>query len=137
MPVRWTFAVVGLLVGMVVVASVARPAFADPRDVSVGGVWITRITHDWAGVSAVDRATEVTRRITQVLSMPQFRQGAVVAVRADGANALITVGTVLVFTVTPADAAGTSGNPMHLAKYWATLLGQGLTRALPGSTFYF
>jgi len=137
MPVRRTFTVVGLLVGVALVAGVARPAFADPRDISVGGVWIARITHDWAGVSAVDRATEVTRRITQVLSTPQFRQGAVVAVRPDGANALITVGSVLVFTVTPADATGTSGNPMHLAKYWAALLGQGLTRALPGSAFYF
>jgi hypothetical protein len=38
--------------------------------------------------------------------------------------------------VTPADAEG-SGSPMHLAKYLATLLGQGLTRALPGSAFYF
>lgn len=137
MLVRSTFAVVGLLVGVALVAGVARPAFADPRDISVGGVWITRITHDWAGVTAVDRATEVTRRITQVLSVPQFRQGAVVAVRADGANALITVGNVLVFTVTPADASGTSGSAMHVAKYWATLLGQGLTRALPGSAFYF
>jgi hypothetical protein len=137
MPVRRTFVVFGLLVGVALVAGIARPAFADPRDISVGGVWITRITHDWAGVTAVDRATEVTRRITQVLSVPQFRQGAVVAVRQDGANALITVGNMLVFMVTPADAAGTSGNPMHLAKYWATLLGQGLTRALPGSAFYF
>ena len=137
MRVRRTVAVVGLLVGVGLVTGVAQPALADPRDISVGGVWITRITHDWAGVSAVDRATEVTRRITQVLSVPQFRQGAVVAVRQDGANALITVGRLLVFTVTPGDAAGTSGDPMHLAKYWATLLGQGLTRALPGSTFYF
>jgi hypothetical protein len=137
MPVRRTFAVVGLLVGVALVAWVARPAFADPRDISVGGVWITRITHDWAGVSAVDRATEVTRRITQVLSTPEFRQGAVVGVRQDGANALITVGNLLVFTVTPGDAAGTSGSPMHVAKYWAALLGQGLTKALPGSTFYF
>ncbi|HEV2439493.1 MAG TPA: hypothetical protein VGX97_05475 [bacterium] len=134
---RRTFAVIGLLVGVALVAAITRPAFADPRDISVGGVWITRITHDWAGVSAVDRATEITRRITQVLSTPQFRQGAVVAVRQDGANALITVGSILVFMVTPADAAGTSGPPMHLAKYWATLLGQGLTRALPGSAFYF
>ena len=131
-----TSIVIALLIGAAVVAGLAKPAFADPRDISVGGVWITRITHDWAGVSAVDRATEVTRRITQVLSMPQFRQGAVVAVRQDGANALISVGNILVFTVTPRDAEGT-GSPMRLAKYLATLLGQGLTTALPGSAFYF
>jgi hypothetical protein len=137
MPHRRTLAFIGLFVGAAVALGVARPAFADPRDVSVGGVWITRITHSWAGVSAVDRATEVTRRITQVLSIPEFRQGAVVTVRPDGGDALIMVGNVLVFTVTPADAAGTSSTPLQTAKYWASLLGQGLTRALPGSAFYF
>ncbi|HEV2282803.1 MAG TPA: hypothetical protein VGX75_10515 [bacterium] len=136
MPVRRTIVIAALLAGAAVVAGIAGPAFADPRDISVGGVWITRITHDWAGVSAADRATEVTRRITQVLSTPQLRQGAVVAVRKDGADAVITVGNILVFTVTPADAQG-AGSPMHVAKQWAALLGQGLTKALPGSTFYF
>jgi len=136
MPFNRTIAIAAVLVGVAVVAGIAKPAFADPRDVSVGGVWITRITHDWAGVSAADRATEITRRITQVLSVPQLRQGTVVAVRQDGANALITVGDILVFMVTPADAEG-EGSPMHVAKYWAALLGQGLTRALPGSAFYF
>ena len=135
MPVNRTIVIAAVLIGAVV-AGIAGPAFADPRDISVGGVWITRITHDWAGVSAADRATEITRRITQVLSTPQLRQGSVVAVRRDGANALITVGNILVFMVTPADAEG-SGSPMHLAKYLATLLGQGLTRALPGSAFYY
>lgn len=128
--------IAGLLIGLVVAAGTAGPAFADPRDVSVGGVWITRITHDSAGYTAEQRAIEVNKRITQVLSMPQLRQGAVVAVRRDGADAVVTVGDVLVFTVTPADAAG-SGTTIQLAKQWAALLGQGLTRALPGSTFYF
>lgn len=135
MPVNRTIVIAAVLIGAVV-AGIAGPASADPRDISVGGVWITRITHDWAGVSAADRATEITRRITQVLSTPQLRQGSVVAVRRDGANALITVGNILVFMVTPADAEG-SRSPMHLARYLATLLGQGLTRALPGSAFYF
>jgi len=126
-----------LIVATAVAAAGVRPAFADPRDVSVGGVWITRITHDSAGVSAADRATEVTRRITQVLSTPKLRQGAVVAVRAFGSDAIVTVGNILVFTVTPDDAAGTSSTPMQIAKQWAALLGEGLTRALPGSNFYF
>lgn len=136
MLVRRTIVLAAALIGAVVTAGVATPAFADPRDISVGGVWITRITHDWQGVSAADRATEITRRITQVLSDPKFRQGAVVAVKKDGAAAIITVGNLLVFTVTPADAEG-SGTPVDVAKHWATLLGQGLTKALPGSTFYF
>jgi hypothetical protein len=136
MPVRRTIIFATLLIGAAAIAGIAKPAFADQGDISVGGVWITRITHDWAGVSAADRATEVTRRITQVLSTPQLRQGAVVAVRQDGPTALITVGNILVFTVTPADAQG-AGSPMHVAKQWASLLGQGLTKALPGSAFYF
>ncbi|HET7265282.1 MAG TPA: hypothetical protein VFL28_11475 [bacterium] len=136
MPVRRTMVIAAVLIGAALVAGISKPAFADPRDISVGGVWITRITHDWQGVSAADRATEVTRRITQVLSDPKIRQGAVVAVKKDGADAIITVGDILVFTVTPADAEG-SGGPMQVAKYWATRLGQGLTKALPGSTFYF
>lgn len=138
MPHRCRFTVAGLLIAAAVVAiGAVRPAFADPGDISVGGVWITRITHSCAGVSAADRATEVTRRITEVLSTPQFRQGAVVIVRRVGADALIMVGSLLVFTVTPADVTGTSSTPAQVAKYWASLLGQGLTRALPGSTFYF
>lgn len=136
MLVRRTMVLAAILIGAVVTAGVATPALADPRDISVGGVWITRITHDWQGVSAADRATEVTRRITQVLSDPKFRQGAVVAVKKNGADAIVTVGDLLVFTVTPADAEG-SGTPVQVAKHWATLLGQGLTKALPGSTFYF
>ena len=82
MPHGRAFIIAVLIVAMAVAAAAVRPAFADPRDVSVGGVWITRITHDSAGVSAADRATEVTRRITQVLSTPKLRQGTVVAVRA-------------------------------------------------------
>ena len=131
-----TFVLVGLLVGIAFVSGVAGPAFADPRDISVGGVWITRITHDSAGYSAEQRATEITRRITEVLSAPQFRVGAVVAVHQSGADALVTVGNMLVFDVTPADAVG-SGTTGYVAKQWAALLAQGLSKALPGSNFHF
>lgn len=137
MPVRRTFVLVALLIGVGVVTGVARPALADPRDISVGGVFICRLTHDSAGVSSYNRATEVNRRITQVLSTPKVRQGAVIAVRPYGAAAVITVGDLLVFTVTPEDAAGTSVTPMQLAKQWAGLLAQGLSKALPDSTFHF
>jgi hypothetical protein len=137
MPQARAFAIAALVAVIAVAAAAVSPAFADPRDVSVGGVWITRITHDSAGMSAADRATEVTRRITQVLSTPKLRQGAVVAVRAFGSDAIVTVGNILVFTVTPDDAVGTSSTPMQIAKQWAALLGEGLTRALPGASFYF
>src|SRR5579864_9550994 len=105
MPQARAFVIVALVAVIAVAAAAVSPAFADPRDISVGGVWITRITHDSAGYTAEQRATEITRRITEVLSMPQFRQGAVVGVHPSGADALVTVGDVLVFDVTPADAA--------------------------------
>ena len=116
-------------------AGLAGPAFGDARDISVGGVYITTITQDYAGYTAEQRATEVTRRITRILGTPELRQGAVVAVKQDGANALVTVGNILVFTVTPADAKG-SGTALYVAKQWARLLAEGLTKALPGSNFH-
>jgi hypothetical protein len=132
---RGRFVAMGLLIAAVVAVGTVGPAFADPRDISVGGVWITKITHDSAGYTAEQRATEVTRRITRILGMPELRQGAVVSVKQNGADALVTVGNVLVFTVTPADATG-SGTTMYVAKQWAALLAQGLTKALPGSNFH-
>lgn len=126
----------GLLVGITLMGAVAGPALADPRDISVGGVWITRIMQANAGYSAEERAVEVTRRITQVLSMPELRQGVLITVHKSGADAVVNVGDVLVFTVTPADAAG-SGTTLYVAKQWAALLGKGLSNALPGSNFHF
>ncbi|MHB8730311.1 MAG: hypothetical protein ACYDAB_00765 [bacterium] len=124
-----------LLIGAVILAGAGSAAFADPRDISVGGVYITTITQDWAGYTAEQRATEVTKRITRILGTPELRQGAVVTVRQDGANALVNVGNILVFTVTPADAKG-SGTTLYVAKQWARRLGEGLTKALPGSNFH-
>ncbi|HEV2439494.1 MAG TPA: hypothetical protein VGX97_05480 [bacterium] len=130
-----TFTVVALLIGTVAGAGTVRPASADARDISVGGVWITRITHDWGGYTAEQRATEITKRITRILGTTELRQGAVITIGKDGPNALVTVGTILVFTVTPADAAG-SGTTTYVARQWAALLAQGLSKALPGSNFH-
>lgn len=132
---RRTYAAVGALIGVLAAVWAVNPAFADPRDISVGGVYITRITQPSAGYTAEERATEVTRRITRILGMPEFRQGAVVSVSRSGADALVNVGNVLVFTVTPADAAG-SGTTLFVAKKLAALLAEGLTKALPGSNFH-
>ena len=112
------------------------PAIADPRDISVGGVWITRLTHDVAGYTSFQRAVEVGRRITEVLSTPKFRQGTTVSVQTMGKAALVTVGDVLVFTVTPDDAEGTSVTPLTLARQWAQRLAEGLGNALPDAKFH-
>ncbi len=126
---------IALLVG-VLALGLAGPALADARDISVGGIYICSITHDSAGYTSYDRAAQVNQRITEVLSTPRFRRGAVVAVRQAGQAATVMVGDVLVFTVTPDDAAGTSVTPLELARQWARLLAQGLSKALPDASFH-
>ena len=124
-------AVVPLLLLVAAVPVLARPALADPREITVGGIWITLIDHDAAGYTSLERAIEVRRRITEVLSTPKFREGTTVSVRPMGKSAVVTVGGLLVFTVTPQDAVGTSMAPLDVARQWARLLAEGLSRALP------
>ena len=114
----------------------ALPALADARDISVGGVFICRITHGATGYSSYARAVQVDRRITEVLSDPRFRRGGNVVVRSMGPAATISVNDFLVFTVMPQDTDGKMST-LDLAKYWARLLAEGLSKALPGPGFYF
>jgi hypothetical protein len=129
-------AAVPLLLLGTVILGFTLPARADSREISVGGVWITLLKHDVAGYTSYQRAVEVRRRITEVLSIPEFRQGVVVAVKQVGREAVITVGDVLVFTVTPDDAAGTWMTPLDVARQWARLLATGLSRAIPDADFH-
>ena len=124
-----------LLLGAIVFGMVL-PALADARDISVGGVWITRLDHDVPGYTSLQRAVEVRRRITDILSTPAFRQGVVVTVRQAGRGAVVIVGDVLVFTVTPEDAAGERMTPVEVAHQWARLLAEGLNRAIPDADFH-
>jgi hypothetical protein len=133
--VRRHAAVLLLLLGAAILGFVL-PARADPREISVGGVWITLLDHDVAGYTSYQRAVEVRRRITEVLSIPELRQGAVVAVKQVGHEAVISVGDVLVFTVTPDDVAGTWMPPLDVARQWARLLAAGLSRAMPDADFH-
>jgi hypothetical protein len=114
-----------------------QPAAADENDISVGGVWISKITHDAAGFSAQARAVEVTKRITEILSNPTYRYaGAMVAVRPVGQSAAIVVGDQLAMTIMPEDAAGTGVTTVELARQWAQRLAQGLSKALPDANFH-
>jgi hypothetical protein len=108
-----------------------RPAAADTGEIAVGGVWVCEITHDAPGFTAADRAVEVRRRITELLSTPSARQGLTLSVQRDGADAVVLAGGILIFTVTPSDTAGTTVNTLQLARQWASRLAQGLARALP------
>jgi len=130
------FAVVPALVWGLSI-SLAHPALADASDISVGGVWVAKITHDAAGVSADQRIVEVHKRITDILSNPVYRyQGAPVSVRPVGQAAGIFVADQLAITVMPEDAAGTGVTPMELARQWAQRLAQGLTKALPDANVH-
>lgn len=129
-------AFVPLLLLAALIPALARPALADPREIAVGGIWITLIDHGAAGYTSFQRAIEVRRRITEVLSTPKFREGTIVSVQPLGKAAVVMVGGLLVFTVTPQDAVGTSMAPLDVARQWARLLAEGLSRALPDSNFH-
>ena len=129
-------AFVPLVLLAALIPALARPALADPREIAVGGIWITLIDHGAAGYTSFQRAIEVRRRITEVLSTPKFREGTIVSVQPLGKAAVVMVGGLLVFTVTPQDAVGTSMAPLDVARQWARLLAEGLSRALPDSNFH-
>jgi hypothetical protein len=119
-----------------IILGLVLPAFADERDIEVGGVWVCRITHDASGYTSYQRAAEVRRRITEILSNPVYRKGgAVVEVHQTGNTATITVGGLLVFTLIPEDAMGEPVTPhvtlLVLAQTWARRLSDGLSRAFP------
>jgi hypothetical protein len=133
--------IVAVVLASAMVAGVAagfvRPAAADVGDISVGGVWVSTITRDASGYSADQRAREINKRITEVLSKPEFRQGgAAIYVRAVGASATILVADQLVMTVTPEDAAGTGVSTVELARQWAQRLAKGLSKALPDANIH-
>ena len=132
--------VVGVALGVLIVSGFAlalsRPAAADVGDIAVGGVWICRITHAASGFTPDQRAVEVNKRITEVLSTPQFRLGAVVSVHPAGGSTLVLVGDKLVFTVAPEDVVGTPNTTVQLARDWAKRLAEGLSKALPDANFH-
>ncbi len=129
--------VLALVMAWGVFAGLTQPAMADVGDISVGGVWVSKITHDAAGFSAAQRATEVNKRITEILSNPAYRHaGAAVSVRPVGQSAAILVGDQLAITVMPEDAADTGVTPFELARQWAQRFARGLTNAIPDDTYH-
>ena len=113
-----------------------EPAVPDPRDVSVGGVWVCRITEPALGLSAEERVVQMNKQITEALSTPKFRRGATIAVRADGPNVRVVMEHLIIVTVTPADTKGTTVKPMELARQWAQRLARGMSKALPDAEFH-
>lgn len=112
------------------------PPIADPHDVSVGGVWVCRITEPALGLTPEERVVQMNKQITEALSTPKFRRGATIGVRRDGPNVQIVMEHLTIVTVTPADAKGTTVKPLELARQWAGRLAHGLSRALPDAEFH-
>jgi len=130
---RRTVTIVVVAVLVAIQAALPGPARADIGDISVGGVWVCRLTRGAAGLTLEQRVEQINQRIVDVLSLPELtRRQIAVEVRAVGDGAAIVVADITVMTVTPADAAGT-GVPVHeVANQWAARLVQGLRVALPG-----
>jgi hypothetical protein len=131
----------GLVISIIAVGSLvlglAYPALADIGDISVGGVWVCRITRGAGGLSLEERVAKINRQITEVLSLPGTdRRSVPVSVRPMGRSTAIIVADITVITVTPEDAAGTRVTTMELARQWARRLAAGLQRALPSTTFH-
>jgi hypothetical protein len=124
------------LLGTAVSVWAQAPPVTDPHDVSVGGVWVCRITEPALGLSADERVVQMNKQITEALSTPKFRRGATIAVRADGPNARIFMEHLTIVTVTPADTTGTTVKPMELARQWAQRLARGMSKALPDAEFH-
>ncbi len=109
------------------------PAAADIGDISVGGVWVCRLTQGAPGLTLEQRVRQINQRVTDVLSLPELRRRQIpVEVRAIGDTAAIVAADITIMTVTPADAAGTGVPVYEVANQWSARLAQGLRRALPG-----
>ncbi|MDQ7858852.1 MAG: META domain-containing protein [Armatimonadota bacterium] len=126
-------AVLVALAGLVAAHTAApAPAAAQSANISVGGVWICRLTQGASGLTLEQRVRQIDQRIADVLSLPLRRSQILVEVRPVSGTVAIVAAGITVITVTPADAAGT-GVPIHeVANQWAARLAEGLRRALPG-----
>jgi hypothetical protein len=124
-------------VAAIMVLAVAAPAAAQMGDVSIGGVWVCRLTRGIGPLSLEERVVEIERRIVHVLSTPKYRGAGVgVTLRPTGLNTEIVVGETVIMTVTTDDAAGTSLPTREVARQWAVRLVKGMNQALPDARFH-
>jgi heat shock protein HslJ len=133
-PMRRATAVLLLSILLTTVQGVwPTAARAETGDISVGGVWVCRLTQGAGGLTVEQRVRRIDRRMTDILSQPDVRRRRLtVEVKPSGAAAEIVAADVTIMTVTPADAAGTGVSSYELANQWAGRFVRGLRRALPG-----
>ncbi len=124
------------VIAFAIAVGTATPSLADAGDISVGGVWVCRITQPASGLTAEERVVQMNKQITEALSTPKFRRGATISVRPYGPTAKIMIDTLVIVTVTPEDIKGTTVTAMELARQWAKRLATGLSKALPDAEFH-
>jgi hypothetical protein len=94
---------VPLLLAVVMGVGIPSLAAPDPLSVSVGGVWVCKITQAVAGFTPEQRVTEANKRITDVVSRIRPADRVIVKVVLFGSATKVTVNDMLVFTLVPAD----------------------------------
>ena len=100
---RMRLPIVSLLLAVVIGIAVPTLAAPDPLSVSVGGVWVCKITQPVAGFTPEQRVTEANKRITEVVSRIRPGDRVTVKVVLFGSATKVTVNEMLVFTLVPAD----------------------------------
>ena len=118
---------------MVLLLWLARPALADIGDVSIGGVWVCRLTKGAGGLTLEQRMQQIERNMYMVVDNPKYhqRRSVPVSIRPAGQGAAIIVENLVILVVTPDDVAGTGAKPIEAARQWAQLLAKGFNQALP------
>ncbi|MGQ0571362.1 MAG: hypothetical protein ACT4P5_17805 [Armatimonadota bacterium] len=125
-----------LLVTVSLVLGLAHPALAEIGDISIGGVWVCRLTKGAGGLTLEQRVEQVERNMYAVVNNPRYRgrRTVPVSVRVVGQGAAIMVDDLVILVVTPEDVSGTGAKPIEAAQQWAQRMAKGLAQALPDPT---
>src|SRR5512134_2047010 len=96
---RMRLPTVSLLLAVVIGIAVPTLAAPDRLSVSVGGVWVCKITQPLAGFTPEQRVTEANKRITEILSRIRPADRVTVKTVLFGSATKITINEMLVFTL--------------------------------------
>ncbi len=120
---RLAVLVISLVFGLV------QPALAELGDISIGGVWVCRLTKGAGRLTLEQRVQEIERNMYAVVNNPKYRAQGRVPVSVRGSA--IMVEDLVILTVSPEDVAGTGAKPAEAANQWAQRLAKGLNHAIP------
>jgi hypothetical protein len=105
---------------------------ASETKLTLGGVWVLQFRVAAGGYAPERRLSILQYRVVQVLSREELRPGHVRVVPGPGGkSASIYVGSLLLVTVTQADAEASRSTPVTLAGVWANNFRRGFAAARP------